>query len=47
MKDDLSEGDISEEVLCWLENLRETVSGESRVYLDNTRKLIEESRVQK
>lgn len=44
MKDNLSKGDISEKALCWLENLRETVSGGSRVYLDNTRKLIEESR---
>lgn len=42
MEDDLSEGDISKKALSWLENLRETVSGGTRVYLDNTRKLIEE-----
>lgn len=43
LKDDLSNGDISDKAIKWLEDLRETVSGNPRVYLDNTRSLIENS----
>lgn len=39
----LSKGNISTDALTWLENLRTTVSGTPRVYLDNTRKVIEAS----
>ena len=41
----LSKGDISTDALSWLDNLRITVSGTPRIYLDNTRKVIEESKL--
>ena len=41
VKDNLSQGDISDKALEWLDKLRKTVSGNSRVYLDNTREFIE------
>ena len=37
----LQEGNISSEALDWLKSLRKTVSGNPRVYLDNTIKIIE------
>lgn len=43
MKKDLSEGDITEKALGWLDNLRKTVSGNPRVYLDNTKAILEKS----
>ncbi len=36
----LTENDINEDALNWLMNLRKTVSGHSRVYLDNTIEII-------
>lgn len=37
----LQKGNISSEALDWLKSLRKTVSGNPRVYLDNTIKIIE------
>jgi hypothetical protein len=45
MSKELAKGDISTDVLGWLDNLRTTVSGAPRVYLDNTRKVIESSKL--
>lgn len=42
MKDDLSMGNMTDDAKKWLNNLRSTVSGNPRVYLDNTLALIEE-----
>lgn len=41
----LSKGDISEDAMSWLDNLRTTVSGTPRIYLDNTRKVVELSKI--
>ena len=41
MNKDLSEGSIIDDALGWLKALRESVSGSSRTYLDNTVKLVE------
>lgn len=41
MNKDLSEGSIVDDALRWLKALRESVSGSSRTYLDNTVKLVE------
>lgn len=41
VKDNLRQGDISKEALQWLDELRKRVSGNPRVYLDNTREFIE------
>lgn len=40
----LSRGDIRSDALLWLEELRSTVSGSPRIYLDNTRAVIENSK---
>lgn len=40
LTDALQEGDISSEAIDWLKSLRKTVSGNPRVYLDNTIKII-------
>ena len=47
MKKNLSKGNMSKEALKWLKNLRETVSGNPRVYLDNTRNIIENNQGKK
>lgn len=39
----LSKGNISTDALLWLDNLRTTVSGTPRVYLDNTRNVVQVS----
>lgn len=39
----LDKEDVSDEVLEWLKDIRKTVSGNPRVYLDNTIKIIRES----
>lgn len=41
MNKKLEEGDMSQEVLGWLKEMRKTVSGNPRVYLDNTIKIID------
>ena len=41
MNKKLSEGDISKVALEWLKELRKTMSGNPRVYLDNTKNIIE------
>ena len=47
MEKNLSKGDMSKEALEWLKDLRETVSGNPRVYLDNTRNTIEDNQGKK
>lgn len=42
MKKDLSDGDV-EDAVKWLDDLRKTVSGNPRVYLDNTKAIVKES----
>lgn len=39
----LAKGDISSDATIWLRDLRKTVSGNPRVYLDNTIAIIESS----
>ena len=41
VKDNLQKGDISSIALDWLKDIRKTVSGNPRVYLDNTIDIIE------
>lgn len=43
MDKELKKGDISKEALVWLENLRTTVSGYPRAYLDNTVEFIKQN----
>ena len=40
MKKDLSKGDIRSDAKKWLAKLRESVSGNPRIYLDNTLKIV-------
>lgn len=41
MKRNLSKGNITKKTLEWLDDLRKTVSGNPRVYLDNTKAILE------
>lgn len=43
----LEEGDMSDEAIGWLRNMRKTVSGNPRVYLDNTIKMINDDKKKK
>lgn len=42
----LAKGDFSGQALNWVNSLRSTVSGTPRVYLDNTRGIIESSKLE-
>jgi hypothetical protein len=47
MNKKLEEGDMSDEAIEWLRNMRKTVSGNPRVYLDNTIKMINDYKEKK
>ena len=46
LKANLQPGDISSEALIWLKEIRKTVSGNPRVYLDNTEDIINQRKEQ-
>lgn len=45
LKTNLQPGDISSNALIWLQEIRKTVSGNPRVYLDNTIEIIEDASI--